>query len=90
MLYSLYAVVIRILAEHLDDLNIVKVKGPVLAYLHAALGVPFLAYYAYHVHFLAYRSFDYGYNMSVNLTAGKICDSVKISEHCSNIDSQLF
>jgi hypothetical protein len=40
-------------------------------FFYFSLGVPFFSFFLYHIHFLNYRFFDYGYNMKVNLIAGK-------------------
>ena len=34
--------------------------------------MPFLAFYIYHIHYLFYIHFDYGYNMKVNVATGNI------------------
>ena len=42
-------------------------------------GLACLTFYVYHVHYLAFVHFDYGYNMVVNVTVGeaKFLDIVK-------------
>lgn len=51
-----------------DNQEVPEISG--LFYL--SLGVPFFSFFVYHIYFLNYRSFDYGYNMIVNLIAGKL------------------
>lgn len=65
VLFSLYAIVVRIV----DDLTsrTTQTSG---GWMHAAIGVPFAAFFYYHVHFLHTIYFDYGYNMRVNLVTG--------------------
>uniref|UniRef100_A0A914W024 Post-GPI attachment to proteins factor 3 n=1 Tax=Plectus sambesii TaxID=2011161 RepID=A0A914W024_9BILA len=40
------------------------------------IALPCLAYFAYHVHFLAYIIFDYGYNMRANIFCGALTSVV--------------
>jgi hypothetical protein len=67
VLFSFYSVFIRVLEDHLSNLFN---SGRLLVHITIPCGIPFLAYYVYHVHFLAYQHFDYGYNMNANLIAG--------------------
>lgn len=39
--------------------------------LYAAIGAAFLSFYCYHVNYMTYTKFDYGYNMKVNIAAGE-------------------
>lgn len=77
VLFSLYAIVIRVVDELLQlhphashsFLNTSAISSNVL---HVAIAVPFIAFFAYHVHFLTTVYFDYGYNMRVNVLTGCI------------------
>jgi len=40
--------------------------------LMLTLAIPFFSFYFYHVYHLSFVFFDYGYNMRVNLVAGKL------------------
>ena len=37
----------------------------------AACAVVLLSFFTYHVHYLAFVRFDYGYNMKANVTVGR-------------------
>lgn len=39
--------------------------------LNIAIGMPFLAFFIYHIHYLYFVKFDYGYNMKANVAVGK-------------------
>ena len=38
--------------------------------LHVSIGALFGAFFVYHIHYLSFRNFDYGYNMRINIAAG--------------------
>lgn len=38
---------------------------------HLTLLTPFVAFFLYHIHYLSFTYFDYGYNMKVNIGAGR-------------------
>lgn len=57
VLYAFYSLVVRIL-------------GTNKFLLSSSIAVPFLAYYLYHIYFLTFVHFDYGYNMRANVTVG--------------------
>ena len=38
----------------------------------AACATVLLSFFTYHVHYLAFVRFDYGYNMKANVTVGKL------------------
>lgn len=57
VLYSLYSLCMRVLGTD-SALSAVTVT------------VPFVAFFAYHIHYLAFVHFDYGYNMRANVVAG--------------------
>ncbi|KAI1286116.1 Post-GPI attachment to proteins factor 3 [Halotydeus destructor] len=66
VLYSLFAIVVRLIEEQAKP-DTLKTSRLVV---HVTIAIPFVAYFAYHVHYLTYKKFDYGYNMKVNLIAG--------------------
>lgn len=58
VLYSLYSLFMRVLGTPHSLLTSLSVT------------MPFVAFFAYHIHYLAFVHFDYGYNMLANVTAG--------------------
>lgn len=57
VLYGLYSISIRVLQ-------------PASVWLSTSIAIPFLSYFTYHIHFLTFIHFDYGYNMRVNIIVG--------------------
>lgn len=63
VLYSLCAIFLKLFCEQLKLVNI---------RLYAlSIVIPFVAFYLYHIHYLYFVRFDYGYNMKVNVFTGK-------------------
>ncbi|CAG2160189.1 unnamed protein product [Oppiella nova] len=62
VIYSLFALTVRFL----DYLNI----SSKALLTQIGIGMPFLAFFTYHIHYLFYIHFDYGYNMKVNVCTG--------------------
>ncbi|XP_053214023.1 post-GPI attachment to proteins factor 3-like [Panonychus citri] len=63
VLFSFYAIVVRMIDEHLD------LPGK-RSTIHTSLLLPFISYYLYHVYYLIFVQFDYAFNMKANLVAG--------------------
>ncbi|ELU10150.1 hypothetical protein CAPTEDRAFT_219496 [Capitella teleta] len=49
---------------------IIRVIGPMRRWLWGSASVPILLFFTYHVYYLGFVKFDYGYNMRVNISAG--------------------
>jgi hypothetical protein len=62
VIYSLCALTIKVLDN--------KLIGKIVLKAHLAIAMPFLAFFLYHIHYLFYIHFDYGYNMKVNVYTG--------------------
>ncbi|XP_071034852.1 post-GPI attachment to proteins factor 3 isoform X2 [Parasteatoda tepidariorum] len=59
VLYSFYSLCVRICS----NTNL---------WMPIALAVPFLSFFCYHIHYLTYVRFDYGYNLKANIAIGLI------------------
>lgn len=57
VLYSFYSLIVRVCSSHKSGLPLF-------------VAVPFLSYFAYHIYYLTYIRFDYGYNMKANIIIG--------------------
>lgn len=57
VLYSLYSLCMRVVGTGSSSLSL-------------SVTIPFVAFFAYHIHYLAFVHFDYGYNMMANVTTG--------------------
>lgn len=49
-----------------------KIVGRNSSWLPIALAVPFLTYFIYHIHYLTFIRFDYGYNLKANVSVGML------------------
>lgn len=62
--------------------------------LYATIGAAFFSFYCYHVNYMTYTKFDYGYNMKVNIAAGERTDLLRIRirtrVYSSNVDFYHF
>lgn len=63
VLFSLLAVILKLLSSANGD----RVLEPSVV---LTTGVPFVAFFAYHIYYLHAVHFDYGYNMKVNVATG--------------------
>lgn len=73
ILSSLYLILVKTADEKLRMMR----RGRRI--LHISIFIPLLSFYIYHVYYLAFVNFDYGYNMKVNLATGKIYSEVNQS-----------
>ncbi|XP_054165373.1 post-GPI attachment to proteins factor 3-like [Oppia nitens] len=74
VIYSLYALVIRVLMDSTCSSS-GSIKGLPMIARHWSLigwtvGLPFLSFFIYHCYYLYFIHFDYGYNVKVNVITG--------------------
>ena len=77
VLYNLYYILIRVV--ELNYARFLRMRGNqslssfkegMLNNFRSVVGAIFTSFYLYHIHYLNYVKFDYGYNMKVNIIAG--------------------